>query len=59
MKIYKKNGIACHGSDGTGALAGVPGLAQVTGFTREGDANITGQDKREVLKFMHKKFSSE
>jgi len=32
MNIYQQHCIACHGRDGTGALAGVPDLTQVAGF---------------------------
>ncbi len=34
MKIYQANCAACHGSDGTGAFAGVPDLTQIAGFKR-------------------------
>lgn len=90
MKIYQKDCVACHGSDGTGVIAGVSDLTQVAGFKRGadseaslfqhiehvkkgkktpgspiampakgGDPNLTNQDIREVLKYMHEKFSSE
>jgi len=39
MKIYEANCSACHGSDGTGAFAGVPDLTQVTGFKRGADSD--------------------
>ena len=89
LNIYQQNCIACHGSDGTGALAGVPDLTQVAGFNgnselhnevfkhiehvkkglkrpgdpmampaKGGNPNLTEQDIREVLKYMHEKFTN-
>ena len=90
FKIYQQNCTACHGNDGTGALAGVPDLTRVAGFrgnptvhaklfqhfehvknglkrpgdpmampAKGGNPNLTDQDIREVLKYMHEKFSNE
>jgi len=39
MEIYETNCAACHGSDGTGAIAGIPDLTQVTGFKRGSDSD--------------------
>ncbi len=89
MKIYQQNCVACHGSDGTGALAGVPDLTKIAGFNgkpelhgevfqhfehvknglkrpgdpmamppKGGNPNLTEQDIREVLKYMHEKFTN-
>ncbi len=89
MEIYQQNCIACHGNDGTGAIAGVPDLTKVAGFrgnpqqheqlfqhiehvknglkrpghpiampAKGGNPNLTEQDIREVLKYMHERFAS-
>ncbi len=86
---YQQNCAACHGNDGTGALAGVPDLTKIAGFkgnsaehtelslhfehvknglkrpgdpmampAKGGNPNLTDQDIREVLKYMHEKFSN-
>ncbi len=39
MKIYQQACAACHGSDGTGAFAGVPDLTQVAGFRSKSDSD--------------------
>jgi len=39
MTIYEANCTACHGSDGTGAFAGIPDLTQVTGFRKGKDSD--------------------
>ncbi|WP_198246274.1 c-type cytochrome [methane-oxidizing endosymbiont of Gigantopelta aegis] len=39
MEIYEANCAACHGSDGTGSISGIPDLTQVAGFKRGRDSD--------------------
>ena len=39
LNVYRQNCAACHGNDGTGAIAGVPDLTQVAGFRKDADSD--------------------